>query len=140
MPNMFRATIAVAAIGLAGCQATLADEEHVFVAVTPAAAITGSTLQAILHNRSDETVGTGILPCTAGLERRVEGAWVDVTEGHSCIQPLVIISSGAAYPFTLQAPNSPGDYRLRVRISLDDRDPPGQHLVVWSQPFKATAP
>ncbi len=135
-----RAALAVAVALVAGCGTTLPDEHSVVVALAEAKVITGGSVQAVVINDSDHTIGHGVLPCTARIVDAATGERVSPPQ--ACIQPLILLRPGGTSAFTFVAPDVPGTYRLEFNASDEDRDPPvaGLPLVVRSPTFHVSAP
>jgi hypothetical protein len=135
-----RAALALAVALVAGCGTTLPHDLSVFVALAESKVITGGTVQAVVINDSDHTIGHGVLPCTARVVDAATGERVSPPE--ACIQPLLLLRPGTTFAFTFTAPERPGTYRLEFNASDEDRDPPvaGLPLVVRSPAFDVSAP
>lgn len=122
---------------LLGCSSPiLPDEQSVLLELRPSQVVPGAVISGALINQSDEVVGSGILPCTAELERLDGEAWVDVAPPQECELPLVLQRPNTKLAFHLVAPDAPGTYRLSVTVSLEESRPLGATLLIHSLPFE----
>lgn len=129
--------IGVISAAILGCASpTLPDEQSVLLELRPAQVVPGTILSGALINRSDEVVGSGILPCTADLERLDGEAWVDVAPPQECELPLILQQPHSTLSFDLDAPDAPGTYRLSVTVSLEESRPLGGSLRIHSPSFE----
>jgi hypothetical protein len=132
--------LAAASLTVLGCGATLPDEETVLLLLDRNDVTAGAVIRATVLNRSDHTVGHGILPCTARIIDASTGESAD--EPRECILPLILLDGGDASTFSFEAPDRAGDYWIEFDVSDEDRDPPlaGLELRIRSPRFTVEAP
>jgi hypothetical protein len=125
-------------LGLGGCASTLPSDESVIVTLSSLTVAAGEEVRGVLVNGSGETIGFGILPCTARIIDATSGE--PITPPSECEQPLIGLHPGGRYGFTFVAPVVGGSYRFEIPLSAPDSDSPWGALDVRSAVFTVRGP
>lgn len=121
MRNLRTLFLGAVLAALGACAGSAASTgEDVLLTIATATARPNTEVQVSLTNLSGETVGHGVLPCTASWERREGDTWVTADEPRVCILPLLILRNGKTTKFTV-ATLGEGTYRLVTGGSWEDR-------------------
>ena len=92
------------------------EGDAVSLRAEPSTAAPGDTVELILANRSDATLGYNL--CSSGMERRTGTNWAPVPSDRMCTMELRMLPPGesARFPIGLDSDLSAGEYRFVTTV------------------------